>query len=635
MPPEGSEDLLSHYLAELTYIRTAGREFARLYPRVAGALDLAPHGSNDPHVQQLIESFAFLTARLQRIYDAQLPEVPAALLDILYPQLVAPIPSMTIAAFQTDPQQSRSIAGITVPANTMLFASADDTAEDLTCRFRTGYPVTLWPVEVADARIEPPTLYPFLDSSPNVYQGDDQMRAWARRRLAAPIQRVLRIRLRCQGNRLFSEFAPQSLRFFLPPPTGSREAIYELLFTHLDGIAVAPIAADTPPPDGPAPNVELLSGAQLRPVGFGTDEALLPCPPMSHQAYRLLQEYFTFPDKFLFIDIAELPAGALGTGTHVDLLLLLAGAPDHPVSVNAGSFVLGCTPIINLFPRVTEPIRLDHTRLEYPLVADIRRQNTTEIHSIERVTLSVARADRGQTLQPLFSFRHVDPSDSGTMMYYARRQQTSHAASDTSEILLSFVDPDLNPELPAGDTVFAHVLCTNRGLAEELGFGTKLNLEVDLPVTDVVCMMRPTRQVAPPIASQTLWRLVSHLSVNHLSITGGKDGIAALREILKLYCPNDSRNRIDSLTKMSTRRVVRHIGVDAWRGFCRGVEVELQFDAEKFADAGAYLMGSILSQFFGLYAAVNSFAELVLVMKSGQRDETWRWPALTGDIELL
>jgi type VI secretion system protein ImpG len=614
MTPDSIDSLLSHYTAEIAYLHTAGREFASQYPRVAGALELAPHGSNDPHVQRLIESFAFLTARLQRSYDAQLPEVPMMLLDILYPQLVAPVPSMSIAAFRPDPEQSRSVAGVTVPANTMLFATAEGAADELACRFRTGYPVTLWPIEVEDARIEPPTLYPFLDTRPEV-------------------QRVLRIRLRCLGNRRFAEFAPPSLRFFLPP-TGSREEIYELLLTHLAGVAVAPIAARS---DDPAADVTLLPDARLREVGFAADEGLLPIPPTAHRAYGLLQEYFTFPDKFLFVDLTGIPTGAFGDGTRADLLLLLTDAPDHAVTVNPSSFMLGCTPIINLFPRVSEPIRLDHTRLEYKLVADVRRESSIEIHSIDRVTRVAARAERGQTIHPLFSVRRADGDDGGAVQYFARRQPASHGAVDRSQIMLSFVDPDLNPELPAGDTVFAHVMCTNRAQAEQMNGGTRLNLEIDLPVAAVSCLMRPTRQLPPPATGPALWRLVSQLSVNHLSITGGDDGIAALREILKLYCLNNESagRRIDGLTRISKQRVVRHLGSDAWRGFVRGIEITLELDARTFADAGAYLMGSVLSRFFGLYAAVNAFTELVLVMKGWQREESWRWPPLTGEMELL
>ncbi|HLW69707.1 MAG TPA: type VI secretion system baseplate subunit TssF, partial [Candidatus Binataceae bacterium] len=579
MPIRGSADLLPHYMAELDYLYTAGAEFGRRYHDVAGALEFSRQGSNDPHVQRLIESFAFLTARLQRTYDAQFPEIPAALLDILYPQLTAPIPSMSIAAFHPDPDQPASLTGISVPTGTELFASApQEGAEDLTCRFRTGYPVTLWPLEVADARLEPP---------PDASAFTDSVGL-------TDVQSVLRIRLRCLGKATFAHFAPSSLRFFLPPPSNSREAIYELLFTHLRGIAADANAGATQPAGEPAPQPVLLRTAQLQSVGFGAEDALLPCPPASHQAYRLLQEYFAFPDKFLFFDIAQLPPGAFGTGTTADLILLLDSPARLPIRVNRASFALGCTPIINLFPRVTEPIRLDHTRLEYRLAPDSRRESSVEIHSIQRAIRSVAQAERGQVIRPLFSMRHADMMGRGEAMYYARRQPVSHPDLSGSEMLLSFVDPDLDPKLPADDVVFAHVMCTNRGLAEQIVGGTPLNLEIDLPVSGVSCLNRPTRQLEPPTSGGTLWRLVSHLSVNHLSIAEGEDGIAVLREILLLYCPSEdlaATKRINGLKSLSSRRIVRHIGADAWRGFCRGLEINLEYDESAFPGVSAYLFG--------------------------------------------
>jgi type VI secretion system protein ImpG len=623
MPPESGDGLLPHYLAELAYLHSAGAEFARAYPQVAEALALSAKGSTDPHVERLIESFAFLTARLQRTYDAEFPEIPAALLGVLYPQLVAPVPSMAIASFLVDPERSRAAAGVTVPAGTALFAlaSAGGRAagrDELACRFRTGHKLTLWPIEVADASLEPRALYPFLDDKPGLQD----------------VLSVLRLRLRCLGRARFGEFSPSSLRFFLPPRSGTGDALYELLFTSVRGIALAPSGPETAAGAGPAPAAKL-SDARIAPVGFAADEALLPSLPSSHQGYRLLQEYFTFPDKFLFFDIAALPEKGFGSGAVADIFLLLTAAPESGIRLSAASFALNCTPMINLFSLVSEPIRLDQTKVEYRLVADSRRESSTEIHSIQRVTRSRAEGGPAETVRPLFSFSHADWAAGRTAMYYTRRQPISHPDFEGNETLISFVDPDLNPSLPAADTVFAHVTCTNRGLAEQIGEGTPLHREIDLPVNGVFCMMRPTRQVPPPAKGGTLWRLVSHLSVNHLSI-GGADGLAALREILLLYATADDAARhrlISGLTRLATRRVVRHIGSDAWRGFCRGFEVELEFDEQGFPGAGAYLMGSVLSRFLGLYAAVDSFTELV--MRNRRTEHKWRWPARTGDAILL
>lgn len=601
-------------MTELDYLRMAGSEFARKYPQVAQALDLTTHGSTDPHVQRLIESFAFLTARLRRNHDAQLPEVPAALLDVLYPQLTAPIPAMMVAGFHTDPAQSRVMAGITVPASTLLIARAAGAGDDIVCRFRTGYPVELWPLDVADASIDPPTAHPFLDTRPAV-------------------QRVLRIRLRCQGHRRFAEFAPSSLRFYLSPLIGNRDALYELLFAAPPEIAISPISQAGPASEAPV----ILPGARLHQVGLRGEEALLPCRPMSHQAYGLLQEYFALPEKFMFFDVAGLPPGAFGTGTEADLLILLAAAPRQRITLPAESILLRCTPVINLFPRLSEPIRIDHTHLEYRLMADIRRSGRAEIHSVERVTRMSAVTGKGETMQPLFSFARADRDDNGTALYFIRRDRSPFADDDNLEFFLSVLDPDLNPDLPAGDTVFAHLLCTNRGLTDQMGRGTRLDVEVDLPVSGVSCITRPTREIPPPTRGKSLWQLVSHLSLNHLSLTGGDAGLAALRGIFRLYDGANATgsDRTSGLVHLSSQRVVRRIGNDAWRGFCRGVQITLVFDAERNPPADLYLLGSVLSRFFGLHAAVNSFTELVIVRRNGQREETWSWPAVTGETPLL
>lgn len=616
MKTEASADFLPYYMAELGFLRVAGRDFALRYPRVAAQLELSSELSHDPQIQRLIESFAFLTARLQRGYDLQFPEIPEALLSVLYPQLVAPVPSMAIAAFVADPEQSRSVSGVTVPAGTALFAEADPPAThaagDRTCRFRTAYATTLWPVEVADAALEHSRGYAALDAVPRA-------------------QRVVRIRLRCLGHRRFAEFAPPALRFYLSANSAGRAEIFELLMAHGCGVAVAPV------PEGDAPpEARLIEAAGLRTVGLGADEAILPSPPMSHQAYGLLQEYFAFPDKFLFIEVTGLPPSAFGAGTQADLLLLLDSPPQGLVVVNDATFVLGCTPIVNLFTRVAEPIRVDQTKLEYRLVADSRRESTTEIHSIQKVTRASADAARAGSVRPLFSFRHADGLDDNRVMYWARRRPAANPGLEGSELVLSFVDPDLNPDLPATDMVFAHVLCTNRGSGQYVPAGRPMDLEVDLPVRAVTCLTRPTRQVPPPATGGMLWRLVSHLSTNHLPLTGGEDGAAALREVLMLYCPRNEAGparRIAGLTRVSSRRAVRRIGDDAWRGFCRGFDIDLEYDDRAFAGESAYMLGLVLSRFFGLHAGINAFARLS--MSSPQREETWRWPPVTGDAILL
>ena len=611
MTVEAEAELLSLYLGELAYLRTAGAAFALKYPKVAERLEVADSGSADPQVQRLIESFAFLVARLQRQYNAQFPEVPAGLLGILYPQLIAPLPSMAVAEFRPDPRQSRSLAGFTLPADTSLFATAQ---EGTPCWFRTRYPVTLWPMDVTDVAFESPAIYAFLDNR-------------------ADIGTCLRLRLSCLGNRNFAEFAPSSLRLFLLGDRMTRFTLYELLCNHLRGIAVLPGSGSDAAPANPV----LLPGSRLRPVGFEAKDAVLPYPDSAHQGFRLLQEYFTFPDKFLFVDIEGWPASALSGSTWADLLFLIADRPRQHLAIDAGAIRLGCTPIINLFPRTTEPIRLDHTRLEYRLVPDSRLENCTEIHSIVRVNRSSAREDDSRTIRPFFSFTHADTTDKDAALWLARQQPISDPALTGTELWLSFVDPELNPAKPAGDVVFAHTLCTNRNLAGQMTAGSLLQLELDAPLRDIICLTKPTTQIDPPLAGATLWRLISHLSVNMLSLQGGAESLAALREILHLYCGAETAGaarQIAGLATLSTRRIVRRMGDEAWRGFVRGLEVALEFDEEQFVGGSAYLLSAVLDRFFSLYAGANAFTELVVSSK--QRDGVWkRWPARAGEAFVL
>jgi type VI secretion system protein ImpG len=618
---DGRDDLLDYYQRELTYLRHEGADFARHYPRVAARLDLSGAESPDPHVERLLESFAFLTARIQRTLDSEFPQIPAALLGVLYPHLTAPVPSMAIAQAQVDPGQARAATGFTLPDNTQLHVEATD---GLPCRFRTSYPVTLWPIEVAAAAIRPAADFPFLDRRNDV---------------AA----VLRLTLRTMGRLGFADLAPTSLRLHLNADPIAAGTLYELLLNQVREVAIRPAGHKLP--------ARTLPAAAIRPVGFQPDEDVLPWPSHAHAAYRLIQEYFIFPEKFLFLDIDGL-AGGLGDGTEVELLFLLAEPPRRPLTVDAGVFRLNCMPIVNLFRRTTEPIRLDQTRVDYRLQPDGHRERSTEIHSILKVSASSAFEDDSAVFQPFYSFDHAGDhagdrggdrgggqraAPGGRAFWLARRQSTGRGDLPGSDLILSFLDLDFKPARPPTRVVFAHTLCTNRGVAAQIPVGARLNIEVDAPVTGILCLTKPTRQLEPPFGGQTLWRLVSHLSVNQLSLAGGDAGLAALREILCLYAAYDDatvRGQLAGLAGLTCRNVVRRIGRDAWRGFCRGTEIRLELDEERFVGSHPFVLASVLNRFFGLYAAVNSFTQLVLT--SRQRHGVWKtWEPLAGDRAVL
>jgi type VI secretion system protein ImpG len=510
---------------------------------------------------------------------------------------------MSVAQFEADPEQGLPLSGFTIGRGARLFAQTDTGA---LCRFRTAAPVTLWPIELTAAAVEATDRYPALDAYPKGIA-------------------MIRLRLECRGES-FAELDLRSLRLFISAPLESAAALYDLLLASTVGVVLLPGEG--------RPDVQFLGPQAVRPAGLEPEEAVLPAPVHAHPAYRLLQEYFLFPHKFLFFDI-ELPQ--IQRAQRVaEIGILLSELPPRSVSVNRSTFSLGCAPIVNLFNKTAEPIRLTQRLPEYALIADKREERTTEIHSIDKVSISADPASP-KIIAPFFSFNHPADSEEHQAFYYARRAPTGRKDMPGTDMFLSFVDLRFSPSQPAVQTVFAHTLCTNRDLAAQMPARARLQLEDSAPVKTVTCLLKPTAQITPPSGGAALWQLVSHLSLNHLSLIGGQESRDALREILRLYrmSPTSAtENQILGIAGLSCRPKILQVGRDAWRGFVHGQEVTLEFDESMYVGHSALMMSAVLSRFFALYTSVNSFTQLVV--RSRQRQEEWkRWPPLTGAQNLL
>lgn len=616
MATDARAEHLDYYLRELEALRAEGAAFARRHPRVAGALELGPQGSADPNVERMIEAFAFLTARLQRTIHHQHPRIAHALLETLYPHLAAPVPTLAIAEFRVDPARARAAHGFVVERGTQLVAPTDDGA---VCRFRTASRVELWPIDVDAADRPDPALFPFLDGRSDVGA-------------------LLRVRLRALGGESFADMLPDALRFHLGGSFSAATQIHETLHRHVRevwAVFAAPDGGDAPTLEDRLPDrARRLGAGALRAVGFEPEDALLPHPAHAHQGHRLIQEYFALPEKFLFTEISGLRGAAgLAAGRWLDLVFVLDEPGRAPAGAEREAFRLGGAPVVNLFNRVSEPIRIDRTRSEYRLEPDLRQERSTEVHSISQVTLASESARDGALAQPFFSYAHAEAGRPDAVYWVARRSPTLRPDKRGGEIDIAFCDSAFDPRAPGAQVAFAHCLCTNRGLAERLPVGARFGLEVEAPVLAVICATKPTPQIDPPPVGADLWRLISHLSLNRLSFVEGPEAGAALREALTLYsAANDAsaRRQIEGVVDVAAARVARRMGEDAWRGWVRGFEVRLTLAEENFAGGSGYLFGSVLSRFFGLYAGAGGFAELAIESRS--RDREWaRWPARSGE----
>lgn len=621
-----ADELLTYYERELRYLRKEGAEFAEAYPAIASLLRLEPGRCDDPHVERMIEAVAFLSARIHRKLDDEFPQITEALMNIVYPHLLRPVPSMAVAEFQLDPEQGRLTEGIAVPRGTMLNYRYPQRQPDWQsenaprCKFQTCFETNVLPLDVT--RVE-----------------------WFGAEYVSPSLRtpntsaVLRLQLRCLSDIGISDLQLDSLRLYVY----GEPILYEMLCNNCTQIVIKDpkVSLDHAFSGGRAGLV--LRPAPLKPVGFSEDEAILPYPRRSFTGYRLLQEYFAFPDKFLFIELgslARLPE--LGLKNDAEVLFLIAefepaGSSDVlNRGISPSSLRLNCTPIVNLFPTYAEPIRVDHTRSEYPVIPDARGPRVIDIFSVDEVLSTKVGSTEVVRLEPAYSSRYASRSKKQPL-WYTRRELASGPDSKADHVYLSLLDDSLLPLPPEMQTLTVRCTCTNGDLPRRLPFGKP---EGDFDLDSGTSMKKisasnPTAALKPPVGRHTLWHLISQLSLNYLSLVD--EGKAALQEILKLHNLAGSASverQIDGIEGLRSARCVARVTSEEGSSFARGTSVEIEFDAERFVGGNVYLFASVLEQFLGLYVSMNSFSQLTA--KTRQRKVPIRqWPPRAGDTILI
>jgi type VI secretion system protein ImpG len=627
------DELLGYYERELIFLRRMGAEFARKYPKIATRLLLDEEKIEDPHVERMIEAFAFLTGRVSLKLDDELPEITESFLNVLYPHYLAPIPSMAIAQFSFGSVNDKLTAVQKLPRGAKLYSRPVDGTP---CRFRTAYDINLTPLELESAALESPAPKDargmFADST-------------------------IRMSFKCYGDSNLYEMKmgatnepPEFLRFYLNGDPQLVFPLYEIIFNHAKSVE---FRATEPPVSGKTlamktltikklPDPVILTADALRQVGFDETEALLPYTKRSFMGYRLLTEYFTFPYKFLFFDIYGLDqAIAKKFGNSFDILIHLKDVTPPIAPVTADTFRLGCTPIVNLFSQLADPLYLSQQKYEYHIIPDVHRQTTTEVYSVDEVITTDPRTNTMREFSPFYSLRHAYGEQVEKSFWYAMRRQSQRPDDEGSEIYMSMVDINFNPNVPAVEVLNVRTTCTNRDLPAKLPFGGRegdFEIEGTALLSRVRCLTKPTETIRPQQRRSLQWRLISHLNLNYLSLINSENGTPeALQEILHLYNFNDSsvtRKQILGITGIESKKIVKQIGGHIGAGFVRGLETILTFDEEQFVGSGMFLFASVLERFLALYTSLNSFNQMVL--QTEQREGiVKRFPPRAGEQALL
>ncbi|NTU60139.1 MAG: type VI secretion system baseplate subunit TssF [Deltaproteobacteria bacterium] len=615
--------LLRHYNRELQHVREMGGEFAREFPKIAARLGLEGFECADPYVERLLEGFAFLTARIQLKLDAQFPDFTQHLLEMTYPHYLAPTPSMAVVQLQPDAAQGSLGSGFVVPRDTAL-RSLLGKGDQTPCEYRTAHEVTLWPLEVVAVEYR---------SHPRGLPGSGA--PWL-----ATAKGTLRLRLQTKGGARFSELPIDRLPIFLRGTGDTPLRLYEQLHGNALGLTVTAAAPGATP--------TFLDRSKIGRVGFADNEALLRYGPRSFQGYRLLQEYFAFPDRYLFAELGGLAPALRRCSTEaVDITVALSRV--DPILENAldpSQFALFCTPAINLFPKRADRIHLSDQQSEFHVVPDRTRPLDFEVHSVSEVTGYGAAADSEQRFLPFYGFNDLSGRSEQASYYLltrkprllsAQQRRTGPRSSYVgSEVYVSLVDAHEAPYSSNLRQLGVTTYCTNRDLPLQMPLGQKntdFTLESGAPVQAARCVAGPTKPQPSAAEGETAWRLISHLSLNYLSLTDSDEehGAAAFRELLSLYSGSGDatlRKQIEGLRSIRTRPINRRIPTPGPVTFGRGIEVTVNFDESAFGGAGVFLLGAVLEHFFARYVSLNSFTETVVT--TAERGEVSRWPARSG-----
>ncbi|MGN6366898.1 MAG: type VI secretion system baseplate subunit TssF [Phycisphaerae bacterium] len=633
--------LLRYYDLELQHLRGMGAEFAREFPKIAGRLGMEGFTCADPFVERLLEGVAFLSARVHLKLDAEFPRFTQSMLETVYPHYLAPTPSMVMLQFEPQADEPALAAGYKIPRHTAvksLIGKGDATS----CTYRTAHDVTLWPLKVVEANYYIREL-----ASLDIPQAT-----------LAGAKSGIRLRLQTTAGLKLNQIQADSLVFYLNAPGEQQTRLYELIVGHTIGAVMQPA---TKPPKWR----EVIGNAANPPVktvGFEDEEALLPYGPRSFQGYRLLQEYFAFPQRFYNFEVGGLKSAfKRGTENVVDLILLFNTVNLNLENmVSAANFSMHCTPAVNLFPMNADRIHITEKQADFQIIPDRTRPLDLEVHSIEKVVGIGAGND---TVTEFLPFYRARDAEEGGAYYQINRVPRVPSAKEQrfgtrtrypgSDLYVSLVDAKNAPFRSELKQLAVAVYCTNRDLPLTVPIGrgpSDFTMEAGAPVVAIRSVSGQPTMPRPSYAEgDTAWRIISHLSLNYLSLSdargeqsvGGGVGAGALRDLLRLYTgPLETRGAADSaefsgirkqvegVKNIATKQIIRRVNKPGPISFARGLEVTVTFDEINFEGTGVFLLGAVLERFFAKYVTLNSFTETVV--RTIERGEVMRWPARLG-----
>lgn len=616
---------LNYYNQELTFVRELASEFAQKHPKIASRLGMQGINVADPYVERLIEAFCFLSARTQLKLDAEFPHFTQRLLDVIYPNYNSPTPSMGVVQLKPNLKEGDLTQGYHVKPQSALHTCIP-AGEITRCEFRTSQEVTLWPLEIVEARLtsvppDIPNLEPYRISHHK-------------------LKGALRIKLHLKGEVLFSQLAGlDRLPIYINGDERIASHIFELV--HASHVAVILRGGNEN-----ASYNHVVSNSPLSFEGLQPDQSLLPVSWNIFHGHNLMQEYFSCRQRFYFFTPTQLAQGLKHNHTQeAEIIILLDRLEQNLIGhIDPACFLLFCTPAINLFPKRMDKIELNRAQNDFQIVPDRSRPLDFELFSIRNVFGQQAETAKEIVFNPLYQTRHCDNGNFGRYYSVTRRPRNlnhNRTKYDTrtpyagTEVFISLVDQQ---EAPYGDDIrylSIEALVTNRDLPRLISQTAAMDLTMvdSAPVHGAHFVCQPSAPRPAFASGESAWRLIRQLNFNYLPLSNMNHapGGEALRNMLRLYVTTADREslaQISGLVSCQTEPVIRRLPGDGLLVYGRGVRCTLTVDEENFSGISPYLFGLIMENYIARHAAINVFTEMEL--HSMQRGRIGQWKPRPG-----
>lgn len=598
--------LNEYFAAEMAALRSSAVEFSQENPSIANELKLNKHNegkSQDPHIEMLLQSFAWMTSRLRQNIESEAKKLPSLLLQQLYPQLISSIPSMAIAECKIDGggaefNQGYQLNGQTKLEPLAINEQADVEAKLATCYMSTCYPTRLWPLSVKAVKTPSLDMIKINKNSP------------AQSAISLDIEELT---LAAAKETQYQ----YPLRFFINLAAPMCFELYDFIAKYFIGAVLLDEHKNT---------VATLSAKQLKLCGFDDQERLFPDFGDQDLGFTLLQDYFCFPEKFMFFELSGL--NALSGKSKFRIVMLFNENLPSTIKLTAQSIKLNCLPVINLYEKTTEPLPVHQKEYRYKLYPSREHYDCHEIVQIKQM-FSINKNGENTVLAPYFSLSSGDESLSSYR--WMVQQENSHRKElSGTETWLSVFNSDYQKESPLGDTLYASAYVCNRSACELFPRSQLFSIVGSSPVKQVTLLTCPTRHRGSQLDQEHLWKMLSHLSIYYVSLSDPTLAKETLKRFLGLYANKNnsaSQRQIDSICSLEVEDDVQPDLSAAWRGYYQGKKFTLTLNERKFDGGSAILFAGVLRQFLALFCHINSFVRMEVKFNHGS---AYQWQPISG-----